>query len=246
MNRREFLLRIVRHKPGQPLATSSGLDPYRPDQPLSQEDALHLLRRTTFGVSRADLDRAVRMTPGQAVAALFSNTSAPTPPRWATVDPTTESFPSADARLQEYNRRYAELQQWWLQLMISDGFSIREKLVFFWHNHYCSDYLKVYYPQYMYLQNQTFRQMAWGNVRELARTMVADPAMLIYLDNVVSIKGNPMRILLGNSSSFSRWGSTTILSTTSSKLHEHSPDGASKECVQYSTLSYGTLVSRNF
>ena len=191
MNRREFLWRIVRHKPGQPLATSSGLDPYRPDLPLSQEDALHLLRRTTFGVSRADLGRATHMTPGQAVAALFSNTSAPTPPRWATVDPTTESFPSADARVQEYNRRYAELQQWWLQLMISDGFSIREKLVFFWHNHYCSDYLKVYYPQYMYLQNQTFRQMAWGNVRELARAMVADPAMLIYLDNVVSIKGNP-------------------------------------------------------
>lgn len=191
MNRRSFLWRLLSYPPGTPLATSTGIDPYKPDQPLSQEDALHLLRRATLGVSRADLARAQQMTTRQAVQALFSGNRTPTPPAWATVDPMTESFPSPDARRQEYYRRYAELQQWWLRLMIESGFSILEKLVFFWHNHYCSDYLKVYYPQYMYLQNQTFRQMAWGNVRELARAMVADPAMLIYLDNVASIKGNP-------------------------------------------------------
>lgn len=191
MNRREFFWRLVRQHPNEPIATDSGLDPYRPDSPLSREDALHLLGRTTFGVSRTDLDRALTMTPGQAISALFSSTTQPTPPTWATVDPSTESFPSPEARFQEYYRRYTELQRWWLQLMITDGFSIREKLVFFWHNHYCSDYLKVYYPQYMYLQNQTFRQMAWGNVRDLARAMVSDPAMLIYLDNIASIKGNP-------------------------------------------------------
>jgi uncharacterized protein (DUF1800 family) len=191
MNRRDFIWRLVRQHPNEPIATSSGLDPYRPESPLNLDDALHLLGRTTLGVSRADINRALTMTPRQAISALFSNTTQPSPPAWATVDPATESFPSPDARQQEYYRRYAELQRWWLQLMINDGFSIREKLVFFWHNHYCSDYLKVYYPQYMYLQNQTFRQMAWGNVRELARAMVADPAMLIYLDNVASIKGNP-------------------------------------------------------
>ncbi|MCX8051108.1 MAG: DUF1800 domain-containing protein [Chlorobi bacterium] len=191
MNRREFLWRILPHREGQPIATSTGLDPYKPDDVLSEEDALHLLRRTTFGVSRQDVARAQQMTTRQAVQALFSGNLDPTPPAWATVDPLTESFPSADARQQEYYRRYAELQQWWLQLMLGSGFSILEKLVFFWHNHYCSDYLKVYYPQYMYLQNQTFRRMAWGNARELARAMVADPAMLIFLDNVASIKGNP-------------------------------------------------------
>jgi uncharacterized protein (DUF1800 family) len=108
---------------------------------LSREDALHLLGRTTFGVSRSDVERAMTMTPRQAISALLSNTTQPTPPAWATVDPATESFPSPDTRQQEYYRRYAELQRWWLQLMINDGFSIREKLVFFWHNHYCSDYL---------------------------------------------------------------------------------------------------------
>lgn len=191
MNRRHFLWRFLPHQPGKPLNIEAGLEPYKPDDLLSQEDALHLLRRTTFGVSQSDLERALTMTTRQAVQALFSGTVAPTPPQWVTVDPTTESFPSPDARQQEYYRRYAELQQWWFSLMLMNGFSLLEKMVFFWHNHYCSDYEKVYYPQYMYIQNKTFRQMAWGNVRELARAMVADPAMLIYLDNVVSIKGNP-------------------------------------------------------
>ncbi len=191
MNRRDFLWRIVSHPPGIPLASSSGLDPYKPNERLSQDDALHLLRRTTFGVSRQDLARAQQMTTTEAVQTLFSGNVSPTPPSWARIDPATETFPSPDVRQQVYYQRYAELQQWWLQRMIESGFSILEKLVFFWHNHYCSDYLKVYYPQYMYVQNQTFRQMAWGNVRELARAMVADPAMLIYLDNVASIKGNP-------------------------------------------------------
>ncbi|GIV53876.1 MAG: hypothetical protein KatS3mg039_0394 [Candidatus Kapaibacterium sp.] len=192
MNRRDFLWRLVSNPPTTPLGITTGLDPYKPDQLLSQDDALHLLRRATLGVSRQDLARAQQMTTRQAVQALFSGNQTPNPPPWATIDPTTENFPSPDARQQEYYRRYAELQQWWLRRMITEGgFSILEKLVFFWHNHYCSDYLKVYYPQYMYLQNQTFRQMAWGNVRELARAMVADPAMLIYLDNVASIKGNP-------------------------------------------------------
>lgn len=191
MNRREFFWRILPHPPGKPIPTSTGLTPYKPDDLLSEEDALHLLRRATLGVSRDDLARAKQMTTRQAVQALFSGNQRPTPPAWATVDPATESFPNAGARQAEYYRRYAELQQWWLHLMINSGFSILEKMVFFWHNHYCSDYLKVYYPQYMYLQNQTFRLMAWGNVRELARAMVADPAMLIYLDNAASIKGNP-------------------------------------------------------
>ncbi|MCS7302958.1 MAG: DUF1800 domain-containing protein [Candidatus Kapabacteria bacterium] len=191
MDRREFFWRILSLPPGQPLGTTTGLAPYKPDTPLSEEDALHLLRRTTWGVSRSDLARARQMTTRQAVQALFSGNKNPTPPRWATINPMTETFPSDNARFQEYYRRYAELQQWWLQLMLTSSFSILEKLVFFWHNHYCSDYLKVYYPQYMHLQNQTFRQMAWGNARELARAMVADPAMLIYLDNVASIKGNP-------------------------------------------------------
>ena len=75
--------------------------------------------------------------------------------------------------------------------MRTGSFSIQEKLTLFWHSFLCSDFLKVYTPQYLVVQNQLFRANAWGNIKTIIRALVADPAMLIYLDNVVSIKGNP-------------------------------------------------------
>ncbi len=190
MNRRVFLQRVINGEAGA-LRISSGLTPYKAGENLSREDALHLLGRTTFGVTSDDLARAMTMKPAEAVAALFSGNQSPTPPTWANIDPDGENFSNPQDRQQEYYRRYADMQTWWIQQMRSSSFSILEKLTLFWHSFLCSDYLKVYYPQYMFVQNDLFRKNAWGNIHTLIRALVADPAMLVYLDNLYSIKGNP-------------------------------------------------------
>ena len=44
--------------------------------------------------------------------------------------------------------------------MSTQGYSIREKMVLFLHNHFVSEYNTVQIPQLMYLQNKLFRQYA--------------------------------------------------------------------------------------
>jgi uncharacterized protein (DUF1800 family) len=68
--------------------------------------------------------------------------------------------------------------------MVTQGYTIRERMVLFWHNHYVSEVSKVYLPQRMYWQNKLFRDYAMGNVRELTKAVTIDPAMLIYLDGI--------------------------------------------------------------
>ncbi|MFN4769398.1 MAG: DUF1800 family protein [Candidatus Kapaibacterium sp.] len=191
MNRRHFFERILLGDESPQMQVSSGLEPYKPTEKLSREDAVHLLGRTTFGATFADVDKAVTMTTSQAVDALFVSASALPPPSWSSVDPATENFPDAQARQSEYYKRYYQTQQWWFARIRTSPFSIQEKLTLFWHSFLSSDYIKVYIPQYMVVQNQLFRTNAWGNIKTLVRSLVSDPAMLIYLDNVVSIKGNP-------------------------------------------------------
>ncbi|MFM7773413.1 MAG: DUF1800 family protein, partial [Candidatus Kapaibacterium sp.] len=119
MNRRHFFERILNGEDSPRLQVSAGLEPYLPNIPLSRADAVHLLGRTTFGGTPADVDKAATMTPGAAVDALFVSSSSVPPPVWSTVDPATENFPDTQARQSEYYKRYYETQQWWFARMRS-------------------------------------------------------------------------------------------------------------------------------
>jgi uncharacterized protein (DUF1800 family) len=80
-------------------------------------------------------------------------------------------------------RRALGLAHLWLEKMHTDEFPLREKMVLFWHNHFVSDIQKVKISYAMWRQNQLFREMAFGNYRELTRRILYDNAMLAYLDN---------------------------------------------------------------
>jgi uncharacterized protein (DUF1800 family) len=71
----------------------------------------------------------------------------------------------------------------WLEKMYKDDFPLREKMVLFWHNHFVSDIQKVKTSWSMYRQNCLFREMAFGNYKELTRRILQDNAMIQYLDN---------------------------------------------------------------
>ncbi|MPR35878.1 DUF1800 domain-containing protein [Salmonirosea aquatica] len=80
-------------------------------------------------------------------------------------------------------RRAVGLAHLWLEKMHTDEFPLREKMVLFWHNHFVSDIQKVKVSYAMWRQNALFREMAFGNYRELTRRILYDNAMLAYLDN---------------------------------------------------------------
>ncbi len=150
------------------------------------DNARHLLTRCLFGYTRADLTRALSFPSVDAFVnnALLADLPQPAPPNvWVS------ELPVSTDTMQGI--RYAELTNWWLNRMLTEETSMREKMVLFWHNHFVSDRAKVSYPQHMYQQNALFRQYAFGDFRQFAKEVTIDPAMLIYLDGRQNNKNAP-------------------------------------------------------
>lgn len=153
----------------------------------NQESARHLLARTLFGYSPADLDRALSYSSAAEFIQreLLAESPLPEPPgSWVSEIPVPNNA-TVDGN------RYRELTTWWFQRMLTEQTRLCEKMVLFWHNHFTSDRDKVNYPQHMYRQQVLFRRYALGNFRQLTKEVTIDPAMLIYLDGRQSSRNGP-------------------------------------------------------
>ncbi len=161
-------------------AVGAGLDWV---SPLGAEPAkvAQLLRRATFGASTADLETALSDGYERTVDRLVETPPAD-PPAFAGGDTATRSSPL----------RLGQLQQWWLDHMVSTPTPFAEAMTLFWHGHFTSDYRKVglQYP-YVYWQNLTWRKFALGDLRTMLMQVTIDPAMLRYLDLGQSTGANP-------------------------------------------------------
>lgn len=144
--------------------------------------AIHILSRTLFGFTNKDVEFALSKTLDEFVDNyLLADTPEPQAP----------GFWINDSSSDNSTERNRELIYWWLNLMRTQGYSFREKMVLFWHNNFVSEITKVNLPQRMYWQNKLFRDYAFGNIVELTKKITVDPAMLIYLDGIKSTKNEP-------------------------------------------------------
>lgn len=177
------------------------------NEPLGIKRAAHLLRRATFGATKAQIDEFAALTPANAITRLFRQTL-PDPP--LPVDPKTgqEWFLSGvtgansdDFLLERY------FMGWFMAQMMSSGvsedlslaYSAREKLVFFLHTHFTCIASKVQNSRALYFQNQLFRLFALDAVSTLPQAdlktltvkISVDNAMLRLLDGNLNVKGRP-------------------------------------------------------
>ena len=157
----------------------------RPDwiSPLSAEKAkvAHLLRRTTFGASLADFERAASDGYARTVDRLLETKPAAPPPLTA-----PDGTPVA-GRL-----NVNELQLWWVQHILATPTPFAERMTLFWHGHFTSDYRKVgLQTPFIYWQNLTWRDMGLTDLRSMLMRVTTDPAMLRYLDLSTSTGQNP-------------------------------------------------------
>jgi uncharacterized protein (DUF1800 family) len=179
---------------------ATGLNGAAAAAPLGFDDARHLLSRTSYAASPAEVESFSRLTREQAVDRLLSRTDQPRvtpPPGWvgeALVPPQRLREMSAEAR-QAFQRtnliRTAEMRGWWLQEMVTTPNPLLERMVLFWHNHFVSSQQKVRQPQYLYRQNLLLREHALGNFGVFLHAIARDPAMVIYLDSASNRKGQP-------------------------------------------------------
>ena len=165
------------------------------NQPLGVKNAAHLLRRTTFGPTAAQIDSFSTLTPAEALVTLFEDEDVPTPPidtatsaSW--VDPpttyrATEDVNSEQATLHEY------FKAWHTDVMLKSGLSIKERLTWFCHSHLPARWTRINSSEAIYYQNCLYRYYALGSFKELFKKICVDNAMLIYLDGYTNDKDSP-------------------------------------------------------
>src|SRR5438552_5557183 len=167
--------------PGQTQSPSvSGVDWISPlDKPEAQ--VAHLLRRATFGATPAEYQQSIKDGFKNTVDRLVE-TKAAEPPVLAGADDASQDKPI----------RPQDLIAWWLDWMLRTPTSFAERMTFFWHGHFTSDFRKVNLQSpFIYWQNLTWRQMSLGNLHDMLYQVTIDPGMLRYLDLGTSTGKNP-------------------------------------------------------
>ena len=144
----------------------------------------HLLRRTGFGASGAEIDAALPAGYQAAVEGLFAEAADPgadpaaDPGVAATAPP---ELPSVYSGKPTTAPAY-DLIAWWLARMTAVRRPWPEKRTYFWHGHFATSIQKVRYAGLMLRQNQTLRTLGGGPFHTLMRAVFTDPAMMLWLD----------------------------------------------------------------
>ncbi|WKK81664.2 DUF1800 domain-containing protein [Marivirga arenosa] len=180
-------------------------------EPLGNQRASHLLRRTVFGATPDLVQEFSQLTPQQAIERLFiSDLPLPEPP----IDPATGQewmlTGTTDANSEGF-----ELEQYFLGWQMGQflapnveenqklPYIFRERLVYFLHTHFTTKRSVVGSSRALYFQNQLFRKFAFDqfftiedsleplNFKDLVLKVSLDNAMLRFLDGRLNVKGSP-------------------------------------------------------
>lgn len=208
MDRRDFLTissskkKIVLTPQDPTQRTTSGLNPYT--GVWSENEVIHLLKRTMFGARRLDIDYFKSKTMNQSVDELL-NPTAPLPNPPVKDYDTSGSVTTPDTNILQGNtwvndpnndgtinsRRRASFKKWWMGLMINQDRSIREKLNLFWHNFFATETNEIGNAQYVYKHHNLLRSSCLGNYKTLIKDITLDPAMLVYLNGQLNTATAP-------------------------------------------------------
>lgn len=210
MDRRDFLTatKTKKTKPViSPVGTSqyrtfSGINPYTGQ--WTATEAIHLLKRTMFGAKKADVDYFASLTMSQAVDELINPVAAnPAPPVKEYVTSTQPGTPDSnilqgttwindinnDGTVQ--SQRLSSYKKWWTGVMVNQDRSIREKMNFFWIDHFGNEASDVGNANWIYKQHTTIRQNCLGNFKQMVRDITVDIAMLRYLNGYLNTATAP-------------------------------------------------------
>jgi uncharacterized protein (DUF1800 family) len=181
---------------------TTGLQPFTGS--FGNSELRHLLRRTLFGVTKADMTYFSGKSMVQVVDELLNPTAPlPAPPVKEYVVAATTLVPdnnivagstwvndiNNDGTIASYRR--ASFKKWWVGNLINQDRSILEKMTLFWHNHFATETSDIGNAQYVYKHHHLLRTSALGNFKTLTRNITFDPAMLVYLNGQYNTAAAP-------------------------------------------------------
>ena len=172
-----------------------------------REAIAHLLRRTTFGPAAGQVERLA----GRAYPDVVDDVLADSGDRAIAAQGVASARALAApigvrARLEAERTGEAvevrtdddgnpvledeDILQWWLERLRDPDAGLHERMVWYWHGHFTA-HLHSGESEMVWNHHVTMRQHALGNFRELTRSMLRDPLMLLYLDGAGSTGDNP-------------------------------------------------------
>jgi hypothetical protein len=80
---------------------------------------------------------------------------------------------------------------WWANRMVASPRPLQEKMALFWHGHFAVNEGKVRDYRKLLGQLELFEKHGTGNFHDLMLAVAQDPAMLVFLDAGVNLKGAP-------------------------------------------------------
>ncbi len=80
---------------------------------------------------------------------------------------------------------------WWLDRMVRTSQPLVERMTLVWHDWFATSNETVGNQRIMLQQNDLFREIGLGSFEGLAMRVTINPAMLLYLNGLNSVKGAP-------------------------------------------------------
>src|SRR6187200_2314130 len=169
----------------------------------------HILRRMGFGASPAELAAWAGVPIDTVIDRLLNYESLSTDHDSKIGSPDYVGITTQSGQPFSANTLINDARQRWLFRMVHSQRPLQEKMALFWHNHFATAYSKVSGTvgatdaNRMFMaksgqvasgvigQIELFRQYALGNFRDLLVAIAKDPAMLVWLDGRLNVRGRP-------------------------------------------------------
>ncbi len=169
--------------------STTGLQTFTPrtDNTWDAAAVRHLHRRLGYGANLPEIAAALERSPEQEATQLLETAAAqplPPAPRWANWN--EDRFLNAG---QDAFAAYRESMDQLLDLGITYG--VREKIVFFWHDHFATRYETHNCPSYHHQYFDVLTRNAFGNFRTLVKEVTVTPAMLYFLNGFENRRDKP-------------------------------------------------------
>lgn len=168
---------------------SGNLNPY--STPLDLKRVLHLYRRAAFSCTVETAKTNIGAMPTTLVDSLVDAALAmPTTPAPAWANWTQNDYPAeADARNEMVGAQKREWKVTYSKALYANN--LRDRMSFFWHNHFVTQIGIYNCPTYMYHYTNMLQENALGNFKDFTHAVGLDFAMLFYLDGAYNSKNYP-------------------------------------------------------
>lgn len=159
---------------------------------MKLKHAQHLYNRAGFGMSLDDLQNLPQGNISKLLAHILRDSKS-----HEDIKNVSGELLSMPKRLSAVEKRafrkankesVRELNHIWLTHMAQTKAFLREKMTFFWHDHFACNVRNGFRVE---TQNNTLRKHALGNFGDLLYAVAKDPAMLQFLNNQQNKKANP-------------------------------------------------------